>query len=54
MSIQNDKVLLQKTTNDTAFALPDGYVTFGKTNAQTLVREFKEEIGVNVSVGELK
>lgn len=52
--IQNGKVLLQKPTNDTAFAFPGGHVTFGETNAQTLIREFQEEIGVDVSVSDLK
>ncbi len=52
--VQNGKVLLQKPTNDTAFAFPGGHVAFGETNAQTLAREFQEEIGVDVSVGELK
>ncbi len=52
--IRNGKILLQRPTNDTAFALPGGHVSFGETNEQTLVREFKKEIGVNVSVGELK
>ena len=52
--IQNGKVLLQKPDNDTAFAFPGGHVTFGETNAQTLTREFKEEIGVDISVGDLK
>ena len=46
--IQNKKVLLQKPTNDTAFAFPGGHVTFGETNAQTLIREFQEEIGVDI------
>ena len=52
--IQNEKVLLQKPTNDTAFAFPGGHVTFGETNAQTLIREYQEEIGAEISVGELK
>ena len=52
--IQNGKVLLQKPTNDTAFAFPGGHVTFGEMNAQTLIREFQEEIGVAISVGDLK
>ena len=52
--VQNGKVLLQKPDNDTAFAFPGGHVTFGETNAQTLIREFKEEIGVDISVGDLK
>ena len=51
---QNGKVLLQNPTNDTAFAFPGGHVTFGETNAQTLIREFKEEISVDISVGDLK
>ena len=52
--INNGKVLLQKPTNDNAFAFPGGHVEFGETNEQTLIREFKEEIGVDISVGDLK
>lgn len=53
--IQNGKVLLQTTTGeDRSFAFPGGHVTFGETNAQTLIREFREEIGAEVLVGELK
>jgi len=51
--IQNEKVLLQKPTNDTGFAFPGGHMAFGETNAQTLIREFKEEIGADISVGDL-
>lgn len=52
--IQNGKVLLQKPTNDTGFAFPGGYVALGETNEETLKREFKEEIGVDITVGDLK
>lgn len=52
--IQNGKVLLQKRTNDNGYAFPGGHVAFGETNADTLRREFTEEIGANISVGELK
>lgn len=53
--VQNGKVLLQTTTGeDKSFAFPGGHVEFGETNADTLVREFKEEIGADVKVGELK
>lgn len=52
--IHNNKVLLQKPTNDTAFAFPGGHVELGETNAQTLIREFKEEIGVDITVSDLK
>jgi 8-oxo-dGTP pyrophosphatase MutT (NUDIX family) len=52
--IRDGKVLLQKPTNDTGFAFPGGHVSFGETNAETLIREFKEEIGADITVGELK
>ena len=52
--VKNGKVLLQKATNDPGFAFPGGHAAFGETNAETLKREFKEEIGGDISVGELK
>lgn len=52
--IQNDRILLQKPTNDNGFAFPGGHAAFGETNEETLIREFKEEIGADISVGELK
>lgn len=52
--VQNGKVLLQKPTNDNAHAFPGGHVEFGETNAETLIREFKEEIGADIQFGELK
>lgn len=52
--VQDGKVLLQNTTEDPGFAFPGGHVAFGETNAQTLIREFKEEIGADIRVGELK
>lgn len=53
--VHDNKVLLQTTTgNDRSFAFPGGHVTFGETNAQTLIREFKEELGADIAVGELK
>ena len=53
--VQDGKVLLQTTTGeDRSFAFPGGHAAFGETNAQTLIREFQEEIGADISVGELK
>ena len=53
--VQNGRVLLQTTTGeDRSFAFPGGHVAFGETNGETLIREFREEIGADVSVGELK
>ena len=52
--VRDEKVLLQRPTNDTAYAFPGGHVAFGETNAETLVREFMEETGATVNVGQLK
>lgn len=53
--VRNGKVLLQTTTGeDKSFAFPGGHVSFGESNAEALIREFREEIGVDISVGALK
>lgn len=52
--IQNGRVLMQKPTNDTGFAFLGGHVALGETNEETLKREFKEEIGADITVGNLK
>lgn len=52
--VQNGKVLLQKPENDDAYAFPGGHAEFGETNEETLKREFREEMGAETSVGELK
>lgn len=53
--VQNGKVLLQTTTGeDRSFVFPGGHVAFGESNAETLIREFREEIGAEITVGELK
>jgi ADP-ribose pyrophosphatase YjhB (NUDIX family) len=52
--IYENKILLQKPTNDDGYAFPGGHVAFGETNAETLYREFKEEMGIDVFVNGLK
>lgn len=52
--LRDGNILLQKPTDDTGFAIPGGHVEFGETNAQTLEREFKEELGAEIAVGDLK
>ena len=51
--IKDGRVLLQKPSNDPGYAFPGGHVSLGETNAQTLEREFCEEIGAEVTVGPL-
>ena len=51
--VKNGKVFLQKPINDTAYAFPGGHVAFGETHEQTLIREFHEEIGADIRVGDL-
>lgn len=52
--LRNGKVLLQKPISDTAYAIPGGHVSLGVTNEETLVREFKEEINLDIKVEKLK
>jgi ADP-ribose pyrophosphatase YjhB (NUDIX family) len=52
--VNDGKVLLQKPNNANEYAFPGGHVAFGETHAETLTREWREEIGVDIVVGELK
>ncbi len=52
--IQNDHVLLQKPDNDDGYAFPGGQVSFGETHEETLKREFSEETGIHITVGDLR
>ena len=52
--ICDNKILLQKPINDIGFAVPGGHVEFGETNGETLIREFKGEIGADIIVRDLK
>lgn len=54
IAVQNGKVLLQKPTNEDFYAFPGGHVEFGETNEETLIREFKEEIGADIKVEDLQ
>lgn len=51
--IHNGKVLMQNAEGDTGYAFIGGHVAFGETTAETLVREFKEEIGADIKIEKL-
>lgn len=51
--IRDGKVLIQRVLNDTVYAFPGGHVTFGEASQESLIREFKEEIGADVSIDRL-
>ena len=51
--IHNSKVLMQKLVGDDGYAFIGGHVAFGETTAETIVREFKEEIGADINVERL-
>ena len=51
--IHDGKVLMQKAVDDDGYAFVGGHVAFGETTAETIVREFKEEIGADIKVERL-
>lgn len=52
--IKDNKVLLQRPLGDTGYSFPGGHVSFGETNAESLVREFEEEMSVDIKVENLQ
>ncbi len=50
--IRDGKILLQKPKNDD-YAIIGGHVQTFETTAETLMREFKEETGADITVGRL-
>ena len=49
----DQKVLLQRNVKSDEFALPGGHIEMGETVKESLVRELKEETGLDISVGKL-
>lgn len=52
--IRDGMILLQRPVNEKGYSFPGGHVSFGETNKETLKREFKEEILVDINVDSLQ
>lgn len=50
VAISNSKALLHRSEQDSFWALPGGRCEFSENSQETLVREIKEEIGVNIKI----
>jgi 8-oxo-dGTP diphosphatase len=53
LTIDDGRVLLCRNEKHGYFYLPGGHVEFGETAAAGLAREFQEEAGIDVNVGDL-
>lgn len=51
--IHDDQLLFQRVPGDDGYALIGGHVAFGETTAETLIREFKEELGADIQIERL-
>lgn len=51
--VRDGKILVQRDWGGNEYALPGGHVKIGETLADGLVREYREETGVDVQVGNL-
>ena len=47
--IKANKILVQREKGGSDYALPGGHVAAGETSAESLIREFKEETGADIS-----
>ena len=47
--VRNNKILVQKDKNGNEYALPGGHIKIGETLEDGLIRETKEEMGVQIN-----
>ena len=50
---RNGRVLVQRTADACAYALPGGHVEFGEDTKEALLRELEEELGVKAEIQRL-
>lgn len=51
--VRDGKLLVQRDRDGYEYALPGGHVKIGETTVDSLVREYKEETGADIRVGNL-
>lgn len=51
--IRDGKVLIQRALGDTSYSFPGGHVSFGEISEESLIREYKEEMGADISIEKL-
>ena len=51
--VKNNKVLVQRDKNGNEYALPGGHIKIGETFEAGLVREYKEETGIDINIKRL-
>lgn len=52
VAIHDNKILLLSNRNSSGLSLPGGGIDLGETNHEALIREFKEETGLDVQVNQ--
>ncbi|TMU86951.1 NUDIX hydrolase [Bacillus sp. BHET2] len=51
--VENEHILLHRQANDHYWALPGGRVVLGEASKESLMREMREELGVDVQIEQL-
>ena len=51
--IHNNKILLQKPHNDDGYSIVGGHISAMETTEETLIREFKEELNIDININKL-
>lgn len=51
--VRNNKILVQRDKNGNEYALPGGHIKIGETLESGLIREYREEIGVDINIKRL-
>ncbi len=50
MLVKNNKILVQRDKDGNEYALPGGHIKIGETLEDGLLREYKEETGIDIKI----